>query len=148
MIQRIQSLLLALVAIFYILLFFVPVFVWAGYTNSNGQVMDTKNMTALYNLPFTILNVCIILLSIFTITQFKNRKKQRTYAFILCFIIILNICLYMYYVMLITIGQEYILQPARSFGMYLQLISIILCLVAARRIKKDDDLVKSIDRIR
>jgi hypothetical protein len=148
MIQRIQSLLLALVAIFYALLFFVPVFVWFGYSGSNGQVMDTKTITALYNLPFIILNAVIILLSIFSITQFKNRKKQRTYVFIVCFIIILNICLYMFYMLTITLEKEYVLQPARSFGMYLQLLSFILCLVAARRIKKDDDLVKSIDRIR
>lgn len=145
MIQRVQSILLGLVAILYILLFFIPVFSWQAPTSEAG---DSWNLTALYNFPFIVMNVLIILFSIFSISQFKNRKKQRTYVLILCIVIILNVCLYMYYMYTITAQNEYVLQPAKSIGIYFQLISIILCLIAARRIKKDDDLVKSIDRIR
>lgn len=145
MIQRVQSILLGLVAILYVLLFFIPVFSWKAPTSEGG---GSWNLTALYNAPFIIVNVLIILFSIFSISQFKNRKKQRSYVLILCIVIILNICLYMYYMYTITAQNEYVLQPAKSIGIYFQLISIILCLIAARRIKKDDDLVKSIDRIR
>ena len=148
MVQRVQSLLIAIVAILHVLLFFVPVFVWEGYVSPGGQAMDTKIMTALYDVPFIVLNVVIILFSIFIITQFKNRKKQRSFVFILCFIIILNICLYLFYMFRITVAKEYTLIPAKSLGLYFQLISLVLCLVAARRIRKDEELVKSIDRIR
>ncbi len=145
MIQRVQSILLGLVAILYVLLFFIPVFSWEAPTSEAGE---NWNLTALYNVPFIVMNVLIILFSIFSISQFKNRKKQRSYVLILCIVIILNVCLYMYYMYTITAQNEYVLQPAKSIGIYFQLISIILCLIAARRIKKDDDLVKSIDRIR
>ena len=145
MIQRVQSILLGIVAILYILLFFIPVFSWEASDSGAGV---SWNLTAVYNIPFIAMNVLIILFSIFSISQFKNRKKQRSYVYILCTVIILNICLYMFYMYTITAQNEYVLQPSKSIGIYFQLISIILCLIAARRIKKDDDLVKSIDRIR
>jgi uncharacterized membrane protein YwaF len=148
MIQRIQSIFLGLVTLLHILLFFIPVFVWEGYSMPDQAGADMKAMTALYNIPFIALNALIILFSIFIILQFKDRKKQRSYVRILTVIIILNICLYLYYMFTITLQGEYVLLPAKSIGIYLQLISIVLCLLAARRIKKDEDLVKSVDRIR
>ncbi len=142
MLQRVQSLLLGLVALFHVLLFFIPVFAW---NNAGGEVIK---ITALFNPPFIVVNVVVILFSIFIITQFKNRKKQRSYTLILAIIIVLYIGLGMVYMIKFTFQNEYVLLPGKSLGIYLQLISIILCYVAARRIKKDDDLVKSIDRIR
>lgn len=144
MIQRPQSILLVLVAIFHILLFFIPVFSWEGN--------DSMTINALYNLPFTVLNALIILFSIFIILQFKNRKKQKSFVYILVAIIIINIVLYIYYMLGLTVmgdpSNEHTFVPAKSYGMFAQLLSLILCFFAARRIKKDDDLVKSIDRIR
>lgn len=144
MIQRPQSLLLVFVAIFHILLFFIPVFTWEGN--------DTMTINALYNMPFTVLNALIILFSAFIIFQFKNRKKQKMFVYVLVAIIIINIVLYMYYMLGLTImgdqSNDDTFMPAKSYGMFAQLISLILCFFAARRIKKDDDLVKSVDRIR
>ncbi len=148
MIQRIQSLLLGLVAILHGLIFFLPVFVWVGYHSPDGQSIDTKTITALYNYPFIALNSIIILFSLFTVFQYKKRKKQRTFVFVLMTIIILNICLYLYYMFSLSVSNEYTFLPAKSFGMFGQLVSLILCLWAARRIRKDEELVKSVDRIR
>ena len=148
MIQRVQSILLLLVAILHILIFFIPVFVWEGYSMPGSTAVDTKSMTALYGIQFIVLNAIVILFSIFYILQFKNRKKQRSFVLGLIVMIILNTSLYMYYMITISFAGEYNLQPAKSIGIYFQLISIILCFVAARKIKKDDDLVKSVDRIR
>jgi len=148
MIQRVQSLLLLLVAILHVLIFFIPVFVWEGYSMPGGTAIDTKSMTALYEIQFIILNAVVILFSIFCVLQFKDRKKQRSFVLALIVMIILNTSLYVYYMISISFEGEYNLQPAKSIGIYFLLISIILCFVAARKIKKDDDLVKSIDRIR
>lgn len=146
MIQRIQSLLLGLVALFYVLLYFVPVFIWEG--NSVKQVPDPKNLIIHQHTIFSIVIGSIILFSLFIITQFKNRRKQRTFVFVLMIIMILNICLCLFYATKVTVANEYVLVWVKSYGMYLQLISLLLCYFAARRIKKDDDLVKSVDRIR
>lgn len=148
MIQRVQSILLLIVAILHILLFFIPVFVWAGYSMPGGTAMSYKSMTALYDIQFIALNVIVILFSIFCILQFKNRKKQRSFVLALIVMIILNTSLYLYYMIGVSFEGEHTLLPAKSIGIYFQLISIILCFVAARKIKKDDDLVKSVDRIR
>lgn len=146
MIQRIQSLLLGLVALMYILTYFIPVFVWEGY--SIGQASETKALIIHQHAIFSIIIGFFILFSLFIITQFKNRKKQRTFIFILMTLIILNICLCLFYATKVTVGNGYVLVWTKSYGMYLQLISLVLCYFAARRIKKDDDLVKSVDRIR
>jgi len=148
MIQRVQSILLALVAIFHILIFFIPVFTWAGYSMPGSDVADLKVITALHNIPVIVINSLIIVFTILVIFQFKDRKKQRSWVRILNLFIILNIGLYMYYMITFTLEGEYTLLPLKSYGIYLQVISIVLCLIAAGRIKKDDDLVKSVDRIR
>ena len=148
MIQRVQSLLLGLVAILHVLLFFVPVFVWDGYHGPEGPLQDVKPMTALYNMPFIVLNSLIIVLSIFIIFQYKARKKQRSFVFVLTAVIVINICLYLFYAVRITVANEYLFVWTKSIGIYFQLLSIVLCFFAAKRIKKDEDLVKSVDRIR
>src|ERR1700741_1677054 len=138
MVQRIQSIYLALVALFHLLLFFVPIFTWDK--SSNGE-SGFWTMTALYTLPFIILNLLIILFSIFVIAQYKSRKKQRNLVYMLAVIVMVFVALCMFQMFRITTTSEYTFIPARSFGMFLQLISIILCLMASRRIKKDDELV-------
>jgi Zn-dependent protease len=145
MVQRIQSIYLALVALFHFLLFFIPIFTWDRSTVGEPGFWT---MTASYTIPFTILNILIILFSIFVITQYKSRKKQRNLVFMLAAIIMVFVALCMFQMFRITTTSQYAFIPSRSFGMFLQLTSIILCLFASRRIKKDDDLVKSVDRIR
>ena len=144
MIQRPQSLLLVLVTILHILLFFIPVFVWSAPNLGAGYA----TLNILDHTLFSTINVLIILFNIFIIFQFKNRKRQRICTYILTVIIILDILLYSNFVARFTIANDYVLIPARSYGMFGQLLSLILCFFAIKRIKKDDDLVKSIDRIR
>jgi len=141
MVQRIQTIFLALTALFHLLIFFIPIFTWEG-------IEGTIFMTAANEVPLIIFSVLIILVSLFVITQYKNRARQRKLVYILTIIIILLVCLCMYSMFRTTTSGDYSLVPIKSYGMFLQLSSIILCLLAARRIKKDDDLVKSIDRIR
>lgn len=144
MLQRVQSLLLGLVANFFILMYFIPVFSFLDTSNESGSLQ----LTALYNIPTIVLNSIIILFSVFIISQFKNRKKQRNYVFILSGIIVINISLFMFYMIQYSAMNQYTLSPEKSIGIYLQLIGLILCFFAAKRIKKDDDLIKSVDRIR
>lgn len=141
MVQRIQTIFLALVALFHLCIFFIPIFTWEGL---EGYLY----MTALNEVPLIILNVLIIGVSLFIITQYKNRKRQRKLVLILTTLIIFLVSLCMYFMFRTTTSGDYSFVPVKSYGMFLQLSSIILCLLADRRIKKDDDLVKSIDRIR
>jgi hypothetical protein len=145
MVQRIQTVYLALVAVFHLLLFFIPIFTWdKSTTGESGYFI----MTAQYTLPFVILNILIILFSIFTITLYKSRSRQRNMVYLLALLVMVFVALCMFNMFRITTTSEYTFIPGRSFGMFLQLASILLCLMANRRIKKDDNLVKSVDRIR
>jgi|SRR5688572_24460741 len=141
MIQRIQSLFIALVAIIHALLFIVPVYYW---DTPEGHYV----LKALYNIPLIVLHAVIILFSLYVIISFKDRKRQRTMVFILLFMIMGAISLFTVYMMQISASDGYILRPAKCIGIYLQLICLLFCFLAARRIKKDDDLVKSVDRVR
>lgn len=145
MVQRIQTVYLALVAVFHLLLFFIPIFTWdKSSTGESGYF----TMTSLHTIPFIALNILIILFSIFTITLYKSRPRQRNMVYVLALIVIVFVALCIFHMFRITTTSEYTFIPGKSFGMFLQLASILLCLMATRRIKKDDDLVKSVDRIR
>ncbi|MFC2110413.1 DUF4293 domain-containing protein [Bacteroidota bacterium] len=85
------------------------------------------------------------LLSLYTIFNFKNRKKQ----FVLGRInILIN-----FYLLGVLLTQSLNLSgemkiSEKGIGIYLPIIVIILLVMANKAIKKDEDLVKSVDRLR
>lgn len=144
MLQRIQSVYLLVVILFQILVFFIPVFYW----EVSGGDTTSFALNGMYDLPLIILNGVIILLAVFTIFQYKQRKKQAGYCYILLGTVFALIGFFMFYMIKISATQGYVLNALKGAGIYLLLINMVLCLLAARRIKKDEELVKSIDRIR
>ncbi|KGO95134.1 DUF4293 domain-containing protein [Flavobacterium subsaxonicum] len=136
MIQRIQSvyLLIAIIASG-ILPIFLPL-----YTLSNGEEVSFMD-----NIAFVILFVFSATLSIITLFSYKKRKKQ----FVLNRLnIILNLILLGLFVyrLLNLSGESEISE--KGIGMFLPVISIVFLSLANRAVKKDEDLVKSADRLR
>ncbi|PZW38800.1 uncharacterized protein DUF4293 [Mesonia algae] len=85
------------------------------------------------------------LLALFTIFLFNNRKLQ----FVMNRLnIILNFILLGFFVYwsLIIPGEMQISE--KGIGMFLPIISIVLLVMANKAIKKDEALVKSVDRLR
>jgi len=134
MIQRIQSIYLILVAIIaggipYIL----------GLWNTTNINIFTIN--TLYIVAGFIISAMMSLVSIF---MFKNRKSQ----FIINRLnIILNFILLIVFVYssLTTSGE---MEVSKKGVGVLPIISIVLLVLANKAIKKDEDLVKSVDRLR
>jgi len=134
MIQRIQSIYLILVAIIaggipYIL----------GLWNTTNVTIFTIN--TLYIVAGFIISAMMSLVSIF---MFKNRKSQ----FIINRLnIILNFILLIVFVYssLTTSGE---MEVSKKGVGVLPIISIVLLVLANKAIKKDEDLVKSVDRLR
>ena len=95
-----------------------------------------------------ILVVCIGL-TIFTILKFNNRPLQIKIGLINNTLVCAAILL-MSYVGIpksqALLGTENL--GTNGFGMFLPLATIILIMIANRFIKKDETLIKSIDRIR
>ena len=85
------------------------------------------------------------LLSLISIFNFKNRKFQ----FVLGRLnIILNFILlgFFVYQLLIPPGESNISE--KGVGIFIPILSIVLLVLANKAIKKDEDLVKSVDRLR
>jgi hypothetical protein len=136
MIQRIQTVYLILVALvtgglsFYVSL----------WTNAAGNPVYAVDMIWL-QLVFLVSSA----LAIITVFLFKNRKNQ----FVLNRLnIILNLFLLGFFVYrsLSLSGETSVSE--KGIGMLIPVFSIVFLVLANRAIKKDEDLVKSVDRLR
>ncbi|MCK9219500.1 MAG: DUF4293 domain-containing protein [Bacteroidales bacterium] len=158
MLQRIQSLYLAIVAIACVLLFFFPLANYFNEIQGNYKLfiygvtsMDPEpkvQFGSLFTLPLIALAIISFLLSILTIFQYKKRVLQmRICSFnILINIVFIMVVFFFYATKIKTLTQ---IEPEYNyFGMVLPLISIVLLLLANNAIRKDESLVKSSDRLR
>jgi hypothetical protein len=148
MIQRKQSLFLLAVAIIAIVQFFLPfqtytaadkIFPICLMPGCSSEVMGSNIYFAL------IFNVIILILSITIIFLYKNRVLQYKLANLL---VVFNMFLVgLFFILSYTKegGPEAI---SYQFGSFLPLISAVFAYLAAHFIKKDEQLVRSADRIR
>jgi hypothetical protein len=137
MIQRIQTvyLLIALV-----ILGAIP-FVFPLFTMSDGKefhFMNDSFYTVLFGLSTT--------LTLISIMYFKKRQHQ----FVLNRLtIILNLILLGLFVYRsLNLSGETVQVSEKGIGMFLPIVAIVFLALANRAIKKDEDLVKSADRLR
>jgi len=137
MIERVQTIFLFLSAIQSVVVF-VGIPLWI---DASGIQVDIKNNT-LICLPL-ILGCFMSLIIIFS---YKNRLRQMK----LCRInIIFNILIIALYVFLLSFNNfQSLLETNFRFGFFIPLINFLLLTTALYYIKKDDDLIKSIDRVR
>jgi hypothetical protein len=136
MIQRIQTIYLLLSAAVSAGLIFV-VHLW---TNSLDIPVFAKD-----EYLYLSLFLGSALLSLIAIFTFKNRKFQ----FVLGRLnIILNFILlgFFVYQLLMPPGESNISE--KGVGIFIPILSIVLLVLANKAIKKDEDLVKSVDRLR
>ncbi|WP_299115079.1 DUF4293 domain-containing protein [uncultured Winogradskyella sp.] len=136
MIQRIQTLyLLVAVAISAGL-----IFVFDLYTDKNQVLVFAKD-----NYMYLGLFLGSALLSLISIFSFKNRKSQ----FVLGRLnIILNfILLGVFVYQSLNLSGETLVSE-KGIGLILPIFSIVFLVLANKAIKKDEDLVKSVDRLR
>ncbi len=153
MIQRIQSLYLALVAMVYSSLFYLPI----NEMMSDNHVLKlsvwglfeiTGNEETLITEAFPLLIIaCIsILIALFSIFLFKNRKLQMRLSNYNSILSLAMIALMSYYVYQISSTNQ--TEFGFSIGLLVPLIALIFSILAFRAIRKDELLVRSIDRIR
>jgi uncharacterized membrane protein len=162
MIQRRQTIFMLLSAIISALLFFIPLMSF----EANSSVMsftifgienpiDTLTLSQSYTWPLIVLTVLMTILPIYTLLRYKKRKHQVK----MCQLdMLLNIVfigvVFLYYeadiqeVIAAVEGDEYQLEVAYFIGMAIPLVNLVLEILAIRGIKKDIELLKSIDRLR
>ena len=144
MIQRIQSLYLLICTILPI------VFIWFIYQNALGVIILA--LPDNFDIILT-LNVLTSIISFVTIFYYKRRKTQ----FVLCRLnILLNFsilaCFYFVYIqdfgLNFYVTEELFRMEIFDIVNLIPIICIFLLVAANRAIKKDEDLIKSMDRIR
>ena len=142
MIQRIQSIYLLLVVILSGGLIFV--FPILEGVDNKIFALDLFSDTAMINKSLPILFLLSAVLALYTIFSFKDRKRQ----FVLGrFIILINLILLglLIYLSLNLPGED---ASKKGIGMFLPVLAILFSVLANKAIKKDEDLVKSVDRLR
>ncbi|UII75059.1 DUF4293 domain-containing protein [Flagellimonas sp. HMM57] len=136
MIQRIQTLFLVIVA----LITGVLPFIFSLWIDAEGIEFFAKN-----ELWISIVFIASAILAVISIFMYKNRQNQ--------FVInrlnmILNLFLLGFFVYRsLSLSGETVVSE-KGIGMLIPVFSIVFLVLANRAIKKDEDLVKSVDRLR
>ena len=144
MIQRIQTLYLFLAGVISLGL----IFVFSLWTNIKGVEYFTLS---LFNESLIFLKVIPILfvlsgfLSLVSIFLFKNRKNQFVLNRINILINLILLGVLIYHLLMLS-GETQVSE--KGIGVFLPVVVIVLLAIANKAIKKDEDLVKSVDRLR
>ncbi len=135
MIQRIQTvyLLFALITTG-VLPFFLPLWTVAGkpFYFMQGQL-------------YVILLGLSTTLSLLGILSYKKRQHQFVIGRLNIILNLILLGLFVYQSLNLSGG---VYTPEKGIGMFLPIVSIVLLALANKAIKKDEDLVKSVDRLR
>lgn len=135
MLQRIQTLYIILSGICSgVLSFLLPL--WTS---------TTASFYAVDSIEILVLFLASAVLAVVAVLQFKSRQTQ----FVVCRLnIILNLILLGLFVYrLLNVSGAY-KDAEKGIGLFLPVISIVLLVLANKAIKKDEALVKSVDRLR
>ncbi len=137
MLQRIQTIYLLLAVIASgALPFLFPL--WS-LTNGKSQFfMEVFLYTTFFGLSTTLAIVSII--------SFKKRQNQFVLNRLNMILNLILLGLFVYHSL--NVSGETIKVSEKGIGMFLPIISIVFLVLANNAIKKDEDLVKSVDRLR
>lgn len=135
MIQRIQTLFLLFAAIINIVVFFTPV-----YTRA------TQDPAGWIGILFTVLLIAAIILSIYSIFLYGDRLRQISWVRLTLWIQIALFAASL--AIFLTLGGVGTYLIGEALGVGLVLLAAVFIWLAARNIRKDQELVESMDRIR
>ncbi len=137
MIQRIQTvyLILAIVATG-ALPFVFPL--WEVSTKIDFYFMKSQLYAVIFGLSTT--------LSLLSILSFKKRQNQFVINRLNMILNLILLGLFVY--RSLNLSGEALIVSEKGIGMFLPILAIVLLVLANKAIKKDEDLVKSVDRLR
>lgn len=136
MIQRIQSVYLFIALIISAAL----IFVFPLWNNAEGVPVYAEDYLSIF-----IAFLASALLSLVSIFMFKNRKLQFVLGRLNILLNFFLLGVFVYWSLSLP-GEMDISE--KGIGMFLPIISIVFIVLANKAIKKDEDLVKSVDRLR
>jgi hypothetical protein len=141
MLQRTQSLLLAGIIITYILTLFLPL-----YTSISIQQQPLP-ITLLNSRSALLIHLSPVILALISIFQYKNRTLQIKLCRVGLVLSIIVLCLTIFWSRLFignALKDIYII----SWGTFILFLNPIFFYTASRFILRDEELVRSVDRLR
>lgn len=157
MIQRIQSIFLALVFILGALLFISPILNFTSYEasfemNAYSTFNLADHIVVSKNIGIGAMQGLIALLALVTIFLFKKRQLQIKLCKLNLLLIALQIAAIVFY---IDVAKEAIFPQSPndvvlgvSIGFFIPIVSFLLTYLSIWFIKKDEKLIRSADRLR
>jgi MFS family permease len=155
MIQRLQTLFLFFAFIAIVLIFFFPL---ASYFSSENYVkfflLEVKSLVPgsqlpygkLFTLPFIIMVLAILVFDFLSIMYYKKRLMQiRFVNFSILLNIVLIVLMFFY---TDKISKDFKVLAKYEFGSVFPLISLVLLVLSNRFIRRDERLVRSVERLR
>lgn len=137
MLQRIQT------------IYLVVVFILAGilpFVFSLWKFEDGKEFYFMSNIVYQIILGLITSLTVLSILSFKKRQQQFVFNRLNMILNLILLGLFVY--RSLNLSGETPVVSEKGIGMFLPIISIVMLVLANKAIKKDEDLVKSVDRLR
>lgn len=155
MIQRIQTLYFIITALLAIL-FMSGSFATFNHGNTDLLIASVNGLNhvplqegarkLVTMMPLLILSAVIALLSIIVIFFFRKRKLQLKITFILILLIVLFIACFIF--VILRVQNNYNVTLMIGYKLFIPLLMLIAAIMAYRGIKKDEELIKSYDRMR
>ncbi len=137
MIQRIQTIYLFLA---FVVTGILP-FLFPLWTMSDG-----KEYFFMQNQFYVILLGLSTTISIVSVVSYKKRQNQFVIGRLNIILNLILLGLFVY--RSLNLSGETVLVSEKGIGMFLPIVAIVLLVLANKAIKKDEDLVKSVDRLR
>ena len=158
MIQRVQSIYLLLATLAGLMTFFlsyahfdadgakVAEYAMFGVFNVQSEMLE---MTGPYSFPVWIFGALAVIVPFLTIFLYKNRPMQLRLAHLAS---LMNLGYVVYLFFAVDAINEQVfdnsLRVLHQAGFYMPVIAIVFCFLGVRGIKRDEALIKSLDRIR
>ena len=137
MIQRIQTVYLLLAFVVTgVLPFFIPLWTMA----------DGKDFIFMQNEAYVVILGLSTTLSLLGILSYKKRQNQFVIGRLNIILNLILLGLFIYHSLNLSGGTAAVSE--KGIGMFLPIVAIVLLVLANKAIKKDEDLVKSVDRLR
>jgi hypothetical protein len=137
MIQRIQTIYLIIaIVVSGVLPFLFPL--WEMNNGKEYYFMNDSTYTVLFGLTTTLTLVSIL--------HFKKRQHQFVLNRLSTILNLILLGLFVY--RSLNLSGETLAVSEKGIGMFLPIVAIVFLALANKAIKKDEDLVKSVDRLR
>lgn len=140
MIQRIQTLWFLVAILVLSATFFFDIYQQTGVAN-------IPNLSLGNDIIGIILIVVSMVISLYTIFLFKNRKKQITFSWLSIIMSLVSFA-YLYIACEHYMENNGIMNGHYWIGLFMPLLSVVFLFMGMMGIKKDQKLIKSLDRLR